>query len=120
MDYAGTRPASDPIHRRLAALNAGDRVMLHLEGAGSQVRDAVGNCVAKLSSAASNRLLALQGRAAQASVVAMIQRDRNDPASVFIDGIRVDRWEVPILEVSWLEGEGKDKEGCRRLDCRKS
>ena len=37
------------------------------------------------------------------SVLAMLQRDRGDPAEDFLPRIRAEKWETPVLEIAYRE-----------------
>ena len=102
IDFAGGKRANHSIHRSLARLQAGDLVKLQ-NGDHGQVRvlDEREEQVARLSRATARRWS--QSRIAKVDEVRVLgmahrtQDDSGDPK--YRDRLRVDSWEVPILEV---------------------
>ena len=95
LDLAGRRSASDPIHARLSALEAGDPIYLQ----GDRLVDIHGGVVAALSREAAPRW----SRELELRVVAMTVREASQTEGEWRERLRVDRWEVPILEARWGE-----------------
>ncbi len=99
LDYAGKFPAADPIHHRLAALETGQRVSFCQNNSKTEINDAEGNCLARLSAEGTSKWRNRLDRILEVRVVAMLQRDREDPDENFQKWIQAEQWELPILEV---------------------
>jgi len=104
LDYAGRLPASDSVHQQLKNLEVDSHVQLKAKGERLEVCTQAGHPIAKLSSVANERwgnaLPLIEGL----KVVSMVERradDSKDPD--FRKLLKVDRWEVPILEAVWLD-----------------
>ena len=101
MDFAGRKPASHPIHRSLASLQAEDAVDLHpLPDGGVQVRDGRHVEVARLSRAGAARFphsrLALVD---EARVLGMMSRHLDKTGPDYRSKMKVETWELPLLEL---------------------
>ncbi len=98
MDYAGCFHRNNIIHEHLFCLEAGHRVAFHQNNSSIEIHNSDGCCVARLSNEGvtkwSHRLDQIQ----ELRVVALLQRNRDDPAGGFINRIKSDQWELPILE----------------------
>jgi ATP-dependent DNA helicase RecQ len=99
MDYAGTFPQSHSIHSHLSRIQAGEEVFLAAKNSSIEICDNEKFCVGKLSNNASSRWKEKLGRISEVRVVAMVKRDRMDPRETFIEKIKAEMWEVPMLEI---------------------
>lgn len=99
LDYAGNFPQTHPIHGHLARLNTGQRVSFYQNNSKIEIHDCNGNCVARLSSEGTNNWRERLDHILEVRVVAMLQRNRDDPDEIFHKMIRADNWELPVLEV---------------------
>ena len=101
LDFAGAKGEKHPIHRWLSSLQAGDRVSL-IGGNNGRVEVLNRNKapVGRLSRATSDRWSS-DGLASvdQARVLGVVSRTRDDSSPEYLHRLRVDQWEVPILEV---------------------
>lgn len=98
MDFAGCFPKAHRIHRRLACLETGQKVFFHRSSKGIEIHDADGGCVARLSEEGVGTWLQRLDQIREVRVVALLRRNREDPSEAFQDRIRVDQWELPVLE----------------------
>jgi ATP-dependent DNA helicase RecQ len=106
IDWAGRCPASDPVHRRLAALKAGDAVRFRKDGPWIAVEAADGP-IAMLSRPGRARWAARLDRMVSARLVEVVERQAGQSAPQWRAGLRCDRWNVPIVEVL-LEASAAD------------
>jgi hypothetical protein len=98
IDWAGRRPASDPVHRRLAALKAGDAVRFRKEGRWLAI-EAKDGPIAMLSRPGCARWAAKLDRVVSARLVEMVERQAAESALEWRAELRCDRWIVPIVDV---------------------
>lgn len=98
MDFAGCFHKGHSVHKQLASLEAGKHVMFHRNHSGIEIHDVDGCCVGKLSQEGANKWSQRLGQISELRVVALLKRDRDDPAEGFQDRINVDEWELPVLE----------------------
>ena len=102
LSFAGGFPDSDPIHRRLAALEPGDPLTLRA-AAGKYLRlfDAAGGVVGALAGDAGERWRARLDAVESVRVVAMVERRAEDNEPEYRGRLRCERWEVPVVEVAY-------------------
>jgi len=98
MDFAGCFHAGHSIHNQLACLEAGKKVVFQRNNSGIEIRDANGCCVGKLSNEGANKWSKRLNQICELRVVALLKRDRDDPAEDYQNRIKVDQWELPVLE----------------------
>lgn len=98
IDWAGRRPASDPVHRRLAALKTGDAVRFRKDGPWLAI-EAKDGLIAMLSRPGHARWAARLDRVVSARLVEMVERQVAQSAPQWRAGLRCDRWTVPIVDV---------------------
>ncbi|EFK10020.1 ATP-dependent DNA helicase, RecQ family [delta proteobacterium NaphS2] len=98
MDFAGCFHKGHGIHNRLASLETGQRVLFHRAEQGIEIHDMDGRCVGRLSKEGADRWSRRLSRICELRVVALLRRDRHDPEEVFQNRIKVDQWELPVLE----------------------
>lgn len=98
MDYAGCFQRNSRIHKHLSSLEAGQRVKLYHNDSSIEIHDSEGCCVAKLSNEGVTKWTPKLGQIQELRVVALLRRDRDDPNEEFINRIKADQWELPILE----------------------
>ena len=111
LDWAGRQPPSSPVHRALCSLQADDRVTLEKNTNGRvPVVDSQRRRVALLSEAGSERWSQYRNREIdEVRVLGMVHRTKDDTDDpVFRERLRVESWEVPILEVRTRQ-DGKRK-----------
>ena len=101
MDYAGCFDGNDRIHKQLCNLEAGQGVVFHQNGSSIEIHDNEGCCVAKLSNEGVNKWSKRLGQIQELRVVALLRRDHDDPDEGFINRIKADQWELPILEAAY-------------------
>lgn len=104
LDYAGRLGASDSTHQHLKNTEVESLLQLKTMGERVEVCTQDGHPVAKLSKGASERWSKDLPLVESLKVLAMIERradDSKDPD--FRKLLKVDCWEVPILEVVWAE-----------------
>jgi len=99
IDYAGRRGERDPIHARLAALEAGAE--LELQRSGNYLLLAVPGegPVAALSKQAKLAWAPRLNGPMRLRVLAMVRRDASQTGSEYAHLLRVERWELPVVEV---------------------
>ena len=98
IDWAGRRPASDPVHHRLAALEVGDAVRLRKDGAWIAI-EAGGGPIAMLSNPGRARWLSKLERVVSARVVEKVERRPAQSAPQWRDRLQCERWAVPVVDV---------------------
>ncbi len=99
LDFAGRRPAVDPIHGALATLQPGDGLTLRTHGERPVLADPTGRIVARLSASATGRWTPRLAAIESVRVVCMVVRHRtdiHDPA--YQPRIQAEQWEIPICE----------------------
>ncbi|MFH1464606.1 MAG: DUF790 family protein [Pseudomonadota bacterium] len=99
LDYAGRRPASDPIHARLAALAPGQPLQLTAQGPWVLLADTSGAPLAALSRRAAERWRPRLGQVQAARLTAVLERRADQSAPAYRGLLRVARWRVPLAEV---------------------
>jgi ATP-dependent DNA helicase RecQ len=102
MDYAGCFHKGQSIHNQLSCLETGQRVVFHLNETGIEIHNTEGFCVAKLSKEGVLKWSKRLDRICELRVIALLKRDRDDPKDEFQDRIKVDQWELPVLEAVYL------------------
>jgi ATP-dependent DNA helicase RecQ len=103
MDYAGCFHGYNRIHKHLCSLEAGQCVAFHQNDSSIEIHDNDGCCVAKLSNEGVNKWSKRLGQIQELRVVALLRRDRDDPNEDFINRIKADQWELPILEAVYYQ-----------------
>jgi ATP-dependent DNA helicase RecQ len=104
LGYAGRKVAGATLHAELAALRVGDEIRV----ADRQLRTVGGRLVGTLS-----KKCDLPNQAAPGSVFAIMLRTRAQTHPDFQARIKVDAWEVPLVEVTLPAA----KEGAAAGDC---
>jgi ATP-dependent DNA helicase RecQ len=102
LDFAGRMTASNSVHQHLQRINVGDPVQFKSSGEKLEICDSAGYPVAVLSKRATEKWTAVRGHIENTRVIAMVERradDSTDPAYKKL--LKVDSWEVPVLEVVW-------------------
>ncbi|MGD9135902.1 MAG: RecQ family ATP-dependent DNA helicase [Desulfobacterales bacterium] len=98
MDYAGCFHRNNKIHNHLACLEAGNCVAFHQNDSSIEIHNSDGCCVAKLSNEGVHKWSQRLDQILELRVVALLRRERDDPNEEFINRIKADQWELPILE----------------------
>ncbi len=101
VDYAGRRPAGDPIHVRLAALRPG--AVLDVVECGPRLLLSAGGEVAALSSRACKLWRPRLGAVDSVRVLEVRTRRREQSGLDYRHLLRMESWLLPLVEVSWLE-----------------
>jgi ATP-dependent DNA helicase RecQ len=101
VSYAGQQAASDPIHAALAEARPGDPLSLVALGPEVRIVDGRGQMLAKLSKAGCERwprerLATIHG----ARLLCLVRRDREQEKSVYRERLQVERWHLPVVELS--------------------
>ncbi len=104
MDYAGCFHGNNRIHKHLCRLESGQCVAFHQNDSSIEIHDSDGCCVAKLSNEGVNKWSQRLDQIQELRVVALLRRDRYDPNEEFINRIKSDHWELPILEAVYSSG----------------
>jgi ATP-dependent DNA helicase RecQ len=99
LDYAGCFGPTDPIHRHLAELKTGQLVSLCMNNSKIEIQDLAGRCVGRLSSEGVGKWEQKLSQIEEVRLLAVLKRNRDDPAEDFQRGIKTDNWELPVLEV---------------------
>ena len=100
LDYAGRMFSSDDIHQRLSQIGIGDVVQLMSKKEKLMLCNGVGKPIAALAKGASEKLADRLGSIEKITVQAMVERrieDSKDPD--FRKLLKVENWEVPVVEV---------------------
>lgn len=102
LDFAGRKRPGDPVHRGLATLRAGDRLML-CEGTPrlGLRRCAGGPLLAELSAEASGVWRARLAIIEEVRVIAVLRRRAAHCRPEFAAAVQTDPFEVPWIEVVW-------------------
>ena len=98
IDWAGRHPDPDPVHRRLAALQAGAAVRFRKQGSSIAIEAGDGP-VAMLSRPGAARWASRLDHVLSAKVAGMVERHADQSAPQWRSGLRCDHWKVPIVEV---------------------
>lgn len=93
--YAGRVPEGDAIHRRLATIRVGDDV--HVEQ--RQIVDRGGKVLGRLA-----RRCELPSQPLPGKVTAVMVRTRAQTDPKYLDSVRVECWEAPLVEVVLVRG----------------
>ena len=99
IDYAGRRWDRDPIHARLAAVEAGDELHLRRDGDYLLLTLPGGGAVAALATQAKPVWLPRLGQPMSLRVLAMVEREADQTGAEYRSKLKVDRWELPVVEV---------------------
>ena len=102
IDWAGRRPASDPVHRRLATLEAGDAVQFGRDGRRLTIEGKDGP-IAMLSQLGCACWEPKLDRVVSATLVRLVDRQATQSAPQWRAGLRCERWQVPIVDVLLAE-----------------
>jgi len=102
LDMAGRRPAADPIHRHIAALQPGDSLKFQRERESLYLVDATGERIAKLSQGAYEKWTDRVASVDSLRVTAIVTREAADCADPnYAALLRVPAWGVPLAEVTY-------------------
>ncbi|MCF6239660.1 MAG: RecQ family ATP-dependent DNA helicase, partial [Candidatus Marinimicrobia bacterium] len=102
LDYAGRMTSSKTVHHQLGKIEVGDLVQLKSSGSKLEVCNSAGHPVAVLSKEAKDRWSSSLQNIESIKVIAMIERRADDSKdSDYSKLLKVDCWEVPVLEVVW-------------------
>jgi ATP-dependent DNA helicase RecQ len=101
LGFAGRQPPDAPIHRHLAAVQAGDAVGWRRSGDDLLLTDAGGEVIARLSKRAAAAWRPRLERIEQTRVLAVLRRDRAQGEAELAQRCRCERWEVPLPEIRW-------------------
>lgn len=104
LSYPAYHGADHATHRALADLEVGSPLRLVAHADAARVVDERGRVVARLSREATRKWSDRFDRIVSASVLAVLERRREDAEPAYRESCRVDRWELPIIEVVWCPG----------------
>ena len=104
MDFAGCFHEEHKIHKSLAGLEAGQRVVFHRNDRGIEIHNDDGDCMARLSKKGVEKWSGRLDRVCELRVVALLRRDRDDPQGDFLKRVKADRWEIPVFEAVYSAG----------------
>jgi len=99
LDYAGTYPQTHWIHRQLAGLETGQCMSFCKKNGRIEIQNGKGTCLARLSKQGVDKWIDRLDQILEVRVVAMLQRNSDDPEEDFQERIKADNWELPVLEV---------------------
>jgi ATP-dependent DNA helicase RecQ len=99
LDYAGRRPASDPVHNHLARLHHGAVLNAQIKGESVGLHDERGHCVVRLSGKACKEWMNLVDSIERISVLAMVWRRTEDSGEDYRKLCQCGEWEVPVVEL---------------------
>jgi ATP-dependent DNA helicase RecQ len=99
LDYAGNYPQTHSIHGQLAKLETGQCVSFCRKNERIEIQNDKGTCLARLSKQGVEKCMNRLDQILEVRVLAMLQRNRDDPDEDFQKTIRADNWELPVLEV---------------------
>ena len=99
LDYAGTFRNLHSIHHLLNKVEPGQSVTLCKNNSRLEIHNENGNCLARLSNEGFNRWSNRLDTILDIKVIAMLQRNQDDPDEHFQRRIKAEKWELPILEV---------------------
>ncbi len=105
LGYAGRFPEGHAIHKRLAALGAGDSLRLAAVGEDVELQTVDGFCVAKLSAKGSLKWSGRLGEIADAKIIAMVQWFADSSKEEYRSHLKADAWEVPLVELAVCEAQ---------------
>ncbi|MEQ1505212.1 MAG: DUF790 family protein [Myxococcota bacterium] len=100
LDWAGRRPATDPVHVRLRDLAPGERVELVVRDGWCLVVGR-GGPIAALSAAAREEWMPRLPRIREVTVRRMVTRTRDQSGPAYRRHLRTEQWAVPMIEVAW-------------------
>jgi predicted nuclease of restriction endonuclease-like RecB superfamily len=103
IDWAGRRPESDPVHRRLAALQPGAVVRFRREGRFIALETEEGP-VALLSKSGIARWAGMLDRVVRARVSSVVERQLSQSAAQWRPALCCARWRLPFVEVFLRNG----------------
>ncbi len=103
LSFAAYRPATDPIHGHLAALQPGDSLTPRRNGNRLELIDPHGHPVAALALAASTTWLPRLDHLQAARVVGVVRRYSKDSGEEYRRLHQCESWEVPWVEMVWSQ-----------------
>jgi ATP-dependent DNA helicase RecQ len=103
LSYAGRQPEDAPIHRALASLRPGHRVLLRSTPQGSvEITTSAAIVIARLSANAAGLWTPRIPHILEARVLAVLRRFPNpDNEAEDVSRLRCASWEIPLLELVW-------------------
>ncbi|MGK2905492.1 MAG: RecQ family ATP-dependent DNA helicase [Desulfuromonadales bacterium] len=102
LDYAGRITATNPVHHHLGQTGVGDLVHLKSSGEKLEITTTSGHSIAVLSKEARDRWNKSLEHIESLKVIAMVERRTDDSKDQSYQKThKVNRWEVPVLEVVW-------------------
>ncbi|MBN2799418.1 MAG: RecQ family ATP-dependent DNA helicase [Deltaproteobacteria bacterium] len=102
LDYAGRQPAGAGVHGALQRAEVGASVHLHEVGETVQISDQGGAALAVLSRAGRERWRGALGRPAVGTLLGLFRWDAARTDLPWRARLRVERWELPVVEVRVL------------------
>ena len=99
--YASGFEESHPIHKTLSEMEVGDAVQLSARGSYVVMTSASGREITRLSRSAAQEWHGRLDRIQDVRVLAMLENHRDATPVEHRDRCRVDRWELPLVEIVW-------------------
>lgn len=99
MDYAGTYKQTHSIHKQLASVETGHCVSFCRKNERIEIQNGKGTCLARLSKKGVDKWMDRLDQILEVRVLAMLQRNCDDPEGNFQERINAEKWELPVLEV---------------------
>ncbi len=99
IDFAGCKHKNHPIHKHLSELQPGSTLFFSGNEPHIELVTLSGHTVARLSRPACEKWQPMLPDVELIRVIAVIERNENDPAEEYRGSIRCKQWEVPIVEV---------------------
>jgi hypothetical protein len=99
MDYAVTYQQIHSIHEQLARVETGHCVSFCRKNVRIEIQNGKGTCLAILSKKGVDKWMDRLDQILEVRVLAMLQRNCDDPEGDFQERINAEKWELPVLEV---------------------
>lgn len=99
LGYAGHFPEGASIHGALSRLRAGSVLQAAARGADVELRSREGNCVGMLSAACARQWIDRLPDIREIRVLGVLRRERRDEGETFAERCRVEKWEIPWVEI---------------------
>ncbi len=110
LDFAGKLAETNPVHKHLEKINVGDPVHFKISGEKLEICNSAGYPIGILSKSARDKWAAANEQIESVKVIAMIERRPDDSKDLdFKKLLKVDSWEVPVLEVVWTDSRGRNR-----------
>jgi len=106
LGYPAQFDETHPIHQGLARLTYGDRMHMRADNTGAvSLHDHSGVSLAKISNKASTYWHPLLHKINEVRVIGMVQRCLEQTDPTYRDRCRLNRWEIPLIEIVMREND---------------